>query len=333
LCDVFTRHVRDYGTSDDHFEEFWARFVMTLRSELHTRRLIGHSPKFLGYDVIGSWNDAAVFDELATDCYIAAVLARMEALKPLLLERSSVGGAVRNNMRLFLINCQRDANPTGYKIYKNIEAIMNEAVATGEMRIAGVNRGKFGNDALLCLADGPPAPPIVRTELEKRIDNSQAWSKAIRSITGSENAARQPFLEALRSLRDEGIGAVRVGELVNALKERVEELEHPGFGNDLAWDVWGFIRTIQPDSRYEDEESRARRNDRIREKIRCLRHGPRVHERIRKIFERLLVLDLSTGKPNWEEVYKAEGISKTTFWEYISELRSIIKEIDGESCD
>ena len=225
----------------------------------------------------------------------------------------------------------RWATLTGYKIFKHIEKIVSEGIAAGELSIQGAGPDKLRNKTLLSLVKGDPGEPVAPGELESLIDNSDAWSEVIRSIMESESDARQPFLEGLRSLRGIGVASVRLGDLVAVLKKRAEGPLHPGAASELARDGAGVIRTIQPDARYEQDEFRANRIDRIRQKMRSLPHGPRVQERMRKVFERLIVLDQTASQPVWEDVYTTEGISKSTFWEYIRELRLIVKEIEDES--
>ncbi len=192
MCDTFTRHVRDFGTPADNFDEFWARFRVVLRSEMSGRNVWHQPPAFLGEEYAGytNWQDSVGFDDLAKDCYITAVLKRIDLLKGLLDHRASVAGAIRQNMKFFLIDCQRKANRTGYKLFKNVEKILLEAIDDNLVSTSVPGRGKLRNGTVLQLGAGGGSEPVPRVDLERLIDSSEAWIHVVRTIAGPEGDAQ-----------------------------------------------------------------------------------------------------------------------------------------------
>ncbi len=123
---------------------------------------------------------------------------------------------------------------------------------------------------------------------------------------------------------------MRLGELIAALRERVEAAEHFPGGIEGPQRFDGIIRTILPESRYEQEEGRKDRIRRIREKIERLDRGADVRKRMLELFDRLVVLEDGGGEIVWENEFTLVGIKKSTFWEYINVLRTIVKQIESE---
>jgi len=330
MRDIFTRHVWDLGTSNDRFDEFWKRFLHDLWSEMRNRHLIDSDPSFLGpeYDEYATWHDPVALHELATDCYIAAVLRRIGALRVLLQHSPSVAGAVRKNIKYFLIDRQRQANRTGYKLFKNVKKILQEAIEQSRLTVPGSDGGKLRKERVLQLDTKAGLDPIPRADLESLIDSSELWGHVVRVVTGPEDDARQPLLDALDELRASGVGALRLGDLLAALRERVQKADR-SLGREAESGA-GIIRTILADSRYEEDENRRERIEQIFAAIDRLERRDQVRVRIKRLFERLITLDEGQEEVEWERTYTELGISKSTFWEYINILRSIVKEIEDK---
>jgi hypothetical protein len=333
MCDLFTSHVIKFGTSDDNTDAFWERFKITLKSEMSARNLLNQPTAFLNYKFLRSWDDPDDFDYLATECYVIAVLKPMDQLKALLNHNPSVAGAVRRNIKHFLIDRQRKGNPTGRKLFKNVETILTEAISRGDLTVQGASRGKLRNGTVLRLIPGDTRAPISNVDLERLIDNSEVWVQVIRTICGPASKAEQPLLDGLGEIRDGGVSAVRLGDLIAVIKKRADANLRPLHGSDETHEFAAVIRTILPDTRYEEDEHQNERIRRIRERIGRLDRGPKVKERILLVFDRLVALNASNGEIVWEDVYTAIGISKSTFWEYIHVVRSVVKEIEDEECD
>ena len=295
------------------------------------RNVFYQPPVFLGEEYAGysSWRDSDGFDDLAKDCYMTAVLKRIDQLKALLGQRPSVAGAIRQNMKFFLIDCQRKANRTGYKLFKNVEKIVQEAIDDGQLSAGVADGGKLRNGTVLQLGAGGTFDPVTRADLERLVDSSEVWLHVVRTIAGPEADARA-LLDAIKAFPGNGVAAVRLGDLIAVLRERVEAAEHFPVGSAASQNSDGIIRTILPDARYEEEESRRDRIRRIREKIDRLDRGADVKKRMLLLFDRLVTLNNGGGEIVWEKVFTEVGIKKSTFWEYINVLRTIVKQIENE---
>ena len=220
MPDVFTRHVRDLGTPKDRFEKFWKQFLRDLESEMRSRRLFNAAPPFLGaeYDEYVTWHDPVAFEALATDCYMAAVLKRVKPLRDMLQQSSSVAGAVRKNIKYFLIDRQRKANPMGYKLFKNVEGILQEEIDQGRLAIQGTGDGKLRNETILLLDSEARPGSGPRCGPRRLLDSSELWSDVVRVVAGPEDDARKPLVDALSELRAAGVGVLRLGDLLVALR-------------------------------------------------------------------------------------------------------------------
>jgi hypothetical protein len=334
MSDVFTHHVRHHGTPGDAFAEFWPQFKTSLRSAMRERNLLYQRPSYLGKEFADyqTWRDPGAFKDLADLCYLEAVLLKRGPLQTLLQRSPSVAGAVVTNIHYFLIDRQRKANPAGYRLFTKVVTVLEEAIQQGRFRAQGLVGGKLRNETLLHLApESAPAPePIGPGELERLIDDSAVCGQAVRALTGSVNEARQPLLDALDDLRARGAGTLRLGNLLDALRDRVCLFDSVGPGGNEHEALAGIVRTILPDRRYEEDENFQERIKRLRAEIDRRKGSASVKEKKTRLLDRLAALVESPENLAWANVYQELGISKSTFWEYIKDLVALALEIDDE---
>ena len=330
MSDIYTRHVRGLGSAEDHFDEFWTRFLQDIRSELKNRHLLDSTPSFLGpqYDEYKTWRDPAAMNALAADCYMDAVLRRLKDLRALLNHSPSIGGAVRTNMRFFLIDRQRKANPTGYKIFKNIEKIIQAAIDQGRLTVHRRRGGKLRNETMIQLDSKTGMEPVSFADLERHVEGSELWGQILHGITGPKHRATHPVFDSLEELRARGVGIFRLRDLLAALRKRVRSADR--LGGEKVESFSEFVRTILAKPRYEENEDRENRVEQIIAAIGRLKRRDQVKAKIKRLFERLIQLDEGQEKVVWERTYTELRISRSTFWEYIGVLRSIVKEIEDK---
>src|SRR5438876_634399 len=127
---VFTNHVRHFNAASDPADKVLPALERLLRQRMRRRNLMA-APSYLGYTV-SSWDAPGAFDDVVPDCYIFAIIDRLDSLRKQLRLRSNIDGVITRNVDNFLTERQRHYDPTGYAVYRNVKAAALRASATQE---------------------------------------------------------------------------------------------------------------------------------------------------------------------------------------------------------
>jgi len=121
----------------------------------------------VGIDAFDRWTGEA-FEELTTDCY-AFILQRLRALKVQLKVKGNIDGLVILNVRHFLHERQKRADPFGFRIYEVVRAATRSAIETGVLIVVS---GSAEIDNETRLASPRTVVPIDDEPLDSKV---RAW--------------------------------------------------------------------------------------------------------------------------------------------------------------
>jgi hypothetical protein len=180
-----TQHVRALSSSHipDPGRDFWTAFRGLVRAEWRRQRLRTCPPSFLGYHGFSSWSDA--WEDLVTDCYIAAILDPADELRACLAQATadgSIDALVRLHIRWFLSHRRSASDPVGTAVYRRLGRCLRRLPETDELAA-----GELGSP--------PPIPPdhrLLRPQPGNRLGFLPARVGAAgRGVTGVEARDRQ----------------------------------------------------------------------------------------------------------------------------------------------
>ncbi|MCP4658997.1 MAG: hypothetical protein GY856_26595 [bacterium] len=170
-----------------------------------------------------SWCDDALA-ELAHDAYVHSFIRRLRGLQNQRLSGVDVRGLVLRNLRNFLTERQKESDPIGYLVFEQTCKAARQAIEASVVAIinappAETDRGDVDSATLLGFGSG--LAPVVSEEQLAEIVPS--WSDDLFPdlLTARTTAVRDAIGKLARhiaDLRDAGIEAFRVGDLVGALK-------------------------------------------------------------------------------------------------------------------
>ncbi|MCP4659891.1 MAG: hypothetical protein GY856_31190, partial [bacterium] len=181
-------------------------------------------PSYLG--VVGSsWDDGDVLEELLVDCYSFSLADRVKNLQSQMLEkkRPNIYGLVVRNIRNFLSDRQRRADPIGYRVFRLLQRAISEAVVAGELHILAGD-GKIRNHTALGFdPQADPDPPA-----RDFADRVKAWNDELlpelvtaRSRTVTEVVGRLRRLVV--GLEAAGVDAFRFKDVIDPMKRDVRD--------------------------------------------------------------------------------------------------------------
>jgi len=107
-----------------------------VRNDLLRRRVWTKSPELLGYP-FASWNEQGSLDALTFDALDSAVITRMKSISTRRSLGYTVDGMIVTNIRWFLYECQREADPLGRNCYACVLGAAELGVAEGWLVIVG----------------------------------------------------------------------------------------------------------------------------------------------------------------------------------------------------
>lgn len=195
---------------------------------MKSRNLLSSPPAYLGFFDFENWTDEALWS-LAVEAFVFSVVSRRKALAVRLRAWGNIDGLVLRNVRNFLIDRQRAADPIGRAVYQNIKDSSEAAAASGLLVRGAPASSDLVQWTVPDASSAPPAPPIEQS-LKDYPDNIQLF----RDITSSSQAGRRAARVLLEYLGSIGTRAVPLGGLARLVAQRSRSLNTEMDANDPA---------------------------------------------------------------------------------------------------
>jgi hypothetical protein len=212
----------------DLFHDTWHGLRAALAQEMKRRGLWESPPHYLGVCGWERWDSEApgagsaraqsALGELVADCYAFIFVDRLQSLKRHLLEKPEIDGLVLLNIRHFLHERQRVHDPLGFRVFEQLQAAVEEAVASGDLHVLAGDR-KIRNDTLLGFH--PAAEPLATPADWERIVllwNDELMPGLATAQTRRLAAVARRLRELLLELPGHGVEAFRFKDLLDPLK-------------------------------------------------------------------------------------------------------------------
>ncbi len=276
---LFTRYVLSVKESGDPpdrqaFFRVLKALRLCLKREIQRRGLWQYPPTFLGIFGWRQWVEAGVsppqedaLAELTFDCYVYIFLDRLRSLRAQLRVKPNIDGLVVLNIRHFLLERQRLADPLGARLFRTLRAALRSSIETGDLILLAGNANVGPNTVLTFstpAADSCP-PPITAEDLLCAVS---AWlPTAMPDLVTAMGVAQRRIIQVLANrvldLRCLGesfrfadlnrslIGAVRQHWL-SILRDTIGERSGTGISRETSRTLF---RQLQPDTRFEDLQS------------------------------------------------------------------------------
>ena len=250
---------------------------------------------------------------------------RLTRLRQYAQHQPSIAGPVRTAVRNFLNEQEKEKDPVGHAVFKNIQAAVVEALGVGKMRVVDGKPGDVTNGTVVASASGKGCTKAPSMDLRVAINGwadvaSLCGEMAKRSGRGLRAAA-----EVLSRLSKARLNSWRVGDLVDALKQALPQREEGTFP-ELVSTVPG--REPPPTRPVEDEDVVGLKSDRTRATIEGLRCQRKVKDRLVRLWDFMIDWYRKNGSfPEQAEAAKTLGLPRQRVSEDYARLRPLLVEI------
>ena len=285
-----------------------------LTRELRRRGLWGSPPAWLGV-VAGRWDEPGALDDLRMDAWLECVVELRHTLAGYLQVHPSITPVIRRKIGFFVTRRQKQHDPVGYAVFKNLEGAILDEVEEGGLALAGGERVR--NDSVLC-----PPPRLQEAEQLVPLDGVVDRHRAALAEAGAALGRRsKPGKEAaqrlLRALSRAGHGCFRMGALVGILKPVAR-----AYAPVLPADDPAEPLVTRPG--WEDWEAFEALNVLVRARV----TGQR---RLVELWDTLREAALAEGPaPSQAELAIRFGVGKSTMNDDFARLAAIVRKIQAE---
>ena len=221
---IFTEHVRQFRADSDAAERVLPELERLLKQRMRRKNLLSAPPSYLGYSGVSSWDQAGVFEDIRSDCYLFAILLRLKGLRNQLLVRTNIEGLIVRNVDHFLLERQRKHDPIGYAVYGNVEGAVHNATEVGRLVVDGMTDGRLPSSSILRLDPLRPDAAVVDPErVREGLAQVLDWVEALPSLISVTEEGQEWVTAFLDRLKGMEISAVRCGDLVAVLAAQARE--------------------------------------------------------------------------------------------------------------
>jgi hypothetical protein len=335
MCISFTEHVRTFGRDCDPAGCVLPKLEALLRRRMRRRNLLSAPPAYLGYD-IPSWNADGAFDDIAVDCYVFAVAARIEGLRNQLRVHATIDGLITRNVDNFLLERQSRRDPIGYAVFGNLEAAVADLAASGQAAVDGFEDGRLRSASVVRLGGGTAGTvPCEPARLQAAVTESPGWSEALVGLTSTSDEGRAWIGGFLQRLSVAGVACIRVSDVVSAVASRAREdwaVRHAVPADELGLEgedeVRGLVRLVWPDESVEIKDLLEMVKRVVPERI-AQERQMRVRNGLTAVFHEWIQAIEETGlsRPNQAALAERLSMSDATLSDYLKRLRQILATI------
>lgn len=285
--------------------------------------------------------------DLALDCYEYAVIRRFDSLREHAKQKENIDGLIAVNIRNFVSERQRQADPCGTATYRNIKATVEELVQKAVLSTHGLRRGAIYNETLLFFGDEKTGRAADIEELNEWISSKGESFEIAAKLGATVSVEVQSGLgELIETELSKAVSEFYFRDLVGAWK-RLARHAYEGIryreDNELAVVSMGDEAHREATTQVRDEEQRFEIFEefhdldsdlnRLREAVKNSGQQKRVIRRMLKIVDALREELLAKEKdelPSQAELARRLEISTSTYSDYIIRLRAAMQELNSD---
>ncbi len=266
---TFTESIRSLieqgGDPDtETFGALWGSLRGALVFELRRRGLFTSPPSYLGIVGANSWRQGDALEELLADCFVFAVLRRLERLEDHLKVRSNIDGLIFGNIRNFLSETQHRHDRVGFKVFKVLQQATRQAITAGVLHVLE-GAPEVRNGTVLGFSSGGNPGRAHGVDLGEHVEG---WGNdLLPDLLTGKGTKRKAVLGRLRShlegLRDQDVEVFRFKMLIQPFQKDVRQrwgaMGVPA-GEEFAFEESGdegerLVRLVRPETGVEDRDS------------------------------------------------------------------------------
>jgi hypothetical protein len=337
MASILTDHVRDFGPDSDPEARVLPEIGRLLRQRMRRKNLLLAPPSYLGYHGVANWQGAGAFDDITVDCYIYAVLARIEGLRNQLRARPNIDGLIVRNVDNFLLERQRRHDPVGYAIFQNVAGAVRAEAVMGHLAVEGATDGRLHSSSVLRLDPSQlDAQAVDRLQIEQALIQVLETAKVPQGLISVSEEGQEWAQNFLVRLREIGVAAVRCGDVVAVAAARArEDRPLPRAAPDQRFafegdeDYTALVRMVWPDQALEHRDNWEALKRQIADRIAGLNRQQRVRERLLSVFEGLVqaIEEGPASPPSQAELVERLGIPRATLSDDFRLLGEIISSL------
>ena len=236
--DVFTEYVRCLAAGEEldqaSHDEVWEYLRLLLVRELRRRGLWTAPTAYVGV-VAQSWREAGALEELTADAFAFCILDRLQGLANQLRVRDNIRGLIVLNVRNFVTDRQRKADPLGFLVFGRLRRAIEGLVAKGRLFVRTLARRSRPTSTEQAKQPGPPRVdngsvldfgrfPSPVADIDALQPHAAAWNDELMPelVTGGGLAAQSVVArlgQCVAGLAKDGIQAFPLQSLAKALKD------------------------------------------------------------------------------------------------------------------
>ncbi len=260
----FTRFVREWESGREPepalVAEMWSALGQVVRGELRRRSLSQGAPQWLGiYGFRGWWEvtgRGGPFEDLLAEAYRYVFVERFAALKAQTIAKADIEGVVVASVRHFLHDRQKLNDRLGARLFEVLSLAVRQAVTSGDLAVVA-GSSKIASSTILSVGERGTSNELAKPETLAAI--ARRWNdELLLDLVAASRADKRRLVEELArrlaTLKIEGVGAFRFGDLISPLKTDVRlrwaALLGPDEGESLdeedARDFRRLQRTFEP---------------------------------------------------------------------------------------
>lgn len=305
-----------------------------LRREMCRRGVWRQGPSNWGY-AGRSWREEETFNDLLFHCFADVFDGekgkRLARLRQYARHQLSIAGPVRTAVRNFLNEQEREKDPVGHAVFKNIQAAVAEALGIGQMRVVNGKDDTVTNGTVVVSASGGGCTKATPADLRKAINSWADGASLCGGMAKRSHRGLQAAAQVLSRLSEARRDSWRVGDLVDVLKQALPRREDGAF-LELVSTVPG--REPPPTRPVEDEDVVELKSGRTRAAIEGLSCQRKVKDRLLRLWDFMIDWYRKNGSfPEQAEVAETLGLPRQRVSEDYARLRPLLAEIRELSPD
>lgn len=341
MCLSFTDHVRTFGRDCDPEACVLPRLEKLLKQRMRRRGLLSLPPGFLGYGA-PTWEADGAWEDIVVDCYLFALVRRIEGLRNQLRVRPNIDGLITRNVDNFLFERQSRRDPIGYAVFENLESAVADLATSGKASVAGIEEGRLHCAAIVRLgAASAASTPCEAERLRQAVADAAGWGDALAHLVTTSDGGREWMIGFLNRIEAVGMGCFRVSDLVSAIAVPARDdwaaknaLPASELGYEGQDEAQRLVRLVWPDDGTDTTDVFEMLKRVVPERI-ANEQQARVRKGLTAVFEEWIktIEDEGVGRPNQAELARRLTMSAKTLSDYLQRLRAILREILAEKPD
>lgn len=333
---VFSDHVAALAAKEDTDLEVLDAAWTVLRSALQSRGIYSEGPGLLGYNGT-TWDDEDAQQDFVHDAYCRAILSRLRGLHRNLLQSGNIEMLVKRNLRNFVGERQRRHDPAGDAIFQNLKVALLELCRTGFLtRIGKESADDWKTDDQLCFQGEPQSDVATTEQVRVALEQTGIQFEGLENLLRISEASQAPLLDAIRRLAECGCTHFSVKTLKSGLVElataagiSLASVREQRFSDSDA-EFLENVRTVSPDSGYEQSEHYENLFREVHEAIDQLPKSDQIKSRWHSVTEHFREVAMGKGgqgSASTDQLAERFGTCRSTTHDDISAVRELCRRI------